>query len=109
MPNDAPYNYVTVAAISDMGLVRTNNEDSFLSLPEAGLFVVADGMGGGEAGEIASATVIDNLKQAGMASMEDSPGARKYAIQQALHKANAKVVNYMQKNNFNSNRGRRRN
>ncbi|MBP5639442.1 MAG: serine/threonine-protein phosphatase [Victivallales bacterium] len=102
MPNDAPYNYVTVAAISDMGLVRTNNEDSFLSLPEAGLFVVADGMGGGEAGEIASATVIDNLKQAGMASMEDSPGARKYAIQQALHKANAKVVNYMQKNNFNS-------
>ena len=33
-------------AISDPGSVRTNNEDYYLVLPEKGLYVVADGMGG---------------------------------------------------------------
>jgi serine/threonine protein phosphatase PrpC len=40
---------------------RTNNEDALLLRPSLGLFVVADGMGGYEGGEVASATVVDAL------------------------------------------------
>jgi PPM family protein phosphatase len=51
------------SAASHPGLTRDNNEDCFLSEPEDGLWVVADGMGGHEAGEVASAIVRDTMKQ----------------------------------------------
>ena len=40
--------------LSDPGCVRTNNEDYFINDPERGLFILADGMGGANAGEYAS-------------------------------------------------------
>jgi len=40
--------------LSDPGCVRSNNEDYFISDPESGIFVLADGMGGANAGEFAS-------------------------------------------------------
>ena len=43
-----------VAAVSDVGRVRKTNEDAFVADLEAGLFCVADGMGGHDAGEVAS-------------------------------------------------------
>ena len=52
------------AALTDIGLVRNNNEDSYLNLPEYQLWAVADGMGGCESGEIASAIAISQLKNA---------------------------------------------
>ncbi len=42
------------AGISDVGLQRDHNEDSFCILPEHSLFIVADGMGGHRAGDVAS-------------------------------------------------------
>lgn len=48
-------------SLSDTGLSRDNNEDCFLSEPALGLWAVADGMGGHEAGEVASAIVRDTL------------------------------------------------
>jgi serine/threonine protein phosphatase PrpC len=49
------------SAASHPGLSRDNNEDCFLSRPEQGLWLVADGMGGHEAGEVASAIVRDTI------------------------------------------------
>lgn len=45
-------------AASDVGRVREINEDAYASRPEAGLFVVCDGMGGAAAGEVASGTAV---------------------------------------------------
>ena len=46
---------------SHVGMVRSNNEDSYCSVPELGLWIVADGMGGHEGGEVASAVVVNAL------------------------------------------------
>lgn len=47
--------------LSHTGHVRANNEDSYKLVPEAGFFVVADGMGGAAAGERASEIAVDVL------------------------------------------------
>jgi serine/threonine protein phosphatase PrpC len=49
-----PLPSLTWAVTSDPGLKRTSNEDSYSTRPDVGLFVVADGMGGHVAGEVAS-------------------------------------------------------
>jgi serine/threonine protein phosphatase PrpC len=43
--------------------VRKHNEDSYLSRPEIGLWVVADGMGGHQAGDVASQAIVHSLEQ----------------------------------------------
>jgi protein phosphatase len=46
---------------SDTGMVRDHNEDCFLVVPDSGLAILADGMGGHLAGEVASAMAIDQV------------------------------------------------
>src|SRR3954466_2884349 len=71
------------AAVSDVGREREGNEDSFLERPP--LFVVADGMGGAEAGEVASQTVVEVFEAAAEAG--DLPDG----LAEAIQTANARI------------------
>ena len=48
---------------TNVGCVRSINEDSILDYPEIGLWVVADGMGGYEAGDVASNMIVESLSE----------------------------------------------
>ena len=59
------------AALSDVGRKRRANEDSYSVEPELGLYLVADGMGGHKAGQVASRLAV----QSAVASIETSGGS----------------------------------
>lgn len=53
---------VDMEARTDLGRVRKNNEDNFTVVPEIGLYVLSDGMGGEAHGEVASGLAIDAIR-----------------------------------------------
>ncbi len=63
----SPKEKISIALLTDMGRVRSNNEDAVAEDASLGLLVLADGMGGYNAGEIASgitiATVLDTTRR----------------------------------------------
>jgi PPM family protein phosphatase len=74
--------------LSDAGCVRQNNEDSYLLSPDAGLYVIADGMGGAQAGEQASKLAVEALASfIGGASQRDAD-----TLAQAFEEANSRVM-----------------
>lgn len=60
------YFTIATAGATNTGRVRDHNEDSFLTKPESGVWVVADGMGGHDAGDFASQTITEELASVGV-------------------------------------------
>jgi serine/threonine protein phosphatase PrpC len=85
--NSAAPAVVEAASVTDRGLSekRPENEDSMLCDPERRVFAVADGVGGAQAGEVASQTAIEVLTEAFTqhGTGEDAEDLMEIAIQRA--------------------------
>src|SRR5688572_29000647 len=77
---------------TDVGLLRDNNEDTVLSNPALGLWLVADGMGGHAAGEVASEitrVTVDSAVSSGR-SLVEAINAAHHAILDASRDGSGK-------------------
>lgn len=83
--DELPGLVLRVGAATDTGRVRTHNEDS--ALAEGGIFVVADGMGGHAAGEVASGIVVETMRE--LVQREDLTAAD---VTQQLLLANERIL-----------------
>lgn len=77
---------IEATALSHTGMLREHNEDAHLADSRAGLFIVADGMGGHQAGNVASRLCVENL-QARLAEVLPLTTPTANALERALRDA----------------------
>ena len=82
---------ISCAGNTDVGVVRSGNEDNFLLDCSRGLFIVADGMGGHAAGEVASEMAVRIIEKelGSLRGLNDGEAASK--MRSAIRKANAEI------------------
>jgi PPM family protein phosphatase len=78
---------------SDRGLLRENNEDSFYVNDKLGVYVLADGMGGHDGGEIASNIVVQTLgKNLSISLQHRQENDIEQIVNKALYEANEEII-----------------
>ena len=78
---------------SDRGLLRENNEDSFYVNDKLGVYVLADGMGGHDGGEIASNIVVQTLgKNISLSLQHQQEDNIEHIVNKALYEANEEII-----------------
>lgn len=82
---------LAVGARTDVGRVRTGNEDSYFV--DSPLFVIADGMGGHAAGDVASATAVEVIQNTRSQITADDPATLSTAVREANRAIWAKSSN----------------
>jgi len=86
------------SSFSDIGKIRENNEDSYLELnvdnssEKLLLLVVADGMGGHNAGEVASKTVVNSIEDYFKTQENDLENDALNSLKNSIIKANQEVI-----------------
>jgi len=93
--------WIAVSALSDVGCVRTNNEDSFGYDEALGIFVVCDGMGGMAAGEVASSRAVAAI----VGSYADSANSGLPVSTRLLHAINTANADVWEKGQIAENKG----
>ena len=84
--------------ISEVGLVRTNNEDVWSAVPKKQFFILADGMGGHQAGEVAAFLTVESMcASIDALSLQASLEQACLSLREAIAQANSKVFNEAQR------------
>jgi protein phosphatase len=92
------------AGLSDVGRVRERNEDSFLLNDDLGLYIVADGMGGHIAGDIASRMAVEEIESVVQKRMQepDEKGPEYFVqtLREAFEQANRSIYRFSRRGPF---------